>query len=126
MIETLIYLPRYDFAWQHNYQWEEPILMPAGSKLRLTFWWDNSADNPFNPDPTDDVEYGLATTDEMMTGRVFYSKAAPIHHVVGDPVPPELYPREHAWERAEHGVPKFLETVEGIQKSPLSGAEIAE
>jgi hypothetical protein len=89
--ETLLWIPNYDFAWQHKYDWKEPLLLPAGSTLHMTMWWDNSADNPHNPDHTRDVPYGLASIDEMMTARIFWARAEPIHHVVGDPIPEELY-----------------------------------
>lgn len=121
LVETLIYLPKYDFAWQHNYQFNEPKLMPAGSVLRLTMWWDNSADNPHNPDPTRTIPFGLATTDEMMTGRVFISKAEPIHHVVGDPIPQELFPSEPRWERSRDREPKFVELLDGTMISNGQG-----
>ena len=102
-METLLWIPNYDFAWQHKYDWKEPFFMPAGSTLHLTMWWDNSADNPHNPDPTRDVPFGLASIDEMMTARIFYAKAEPIGHVVGDPIPEELLPTGAPWERSPHG-----------------------
>ncbi len=98
--ETLLWIPNYDFAWQHKYDWIEPLLLPGGSTLHLTMWWDNSADNPHNPDPTRDVPYGLASIDEMMTARIFWARAEPIHHVVGDPIPAELYRSTPLWERS--------------------------
>lgn len=59
-------VPRYDFAWQSNYWLAEPVLAPKGSLLRTTAHWDNSADNPHNPDPTARVKNGPWTTDEML------------------------------------------------------------
>jgi mono/diheme cytochrome c family protein len=111
-VEVLLDIPNYDFAWQHIYVFKEPFLMPGGSTLRLTFWWDNSADNPHNPDPTRDVPFGLSTTDEMGTGRIFFAKAAPIHHVVGDPIPEELFPQTNRWERSHHGRIMHLDVLE--------------
>jgi mono/diheme cytochrome c family protein len=116
--ELLLHIPRYHFAWQHKYDWIEPFLMPAGSKLHLTFWWDNSADNPYNPDPTRNVPFGLPSHDEMMTGRVFYAKAAPIHHVVGDPIPEEFFPGRSDADRTVHGVPTHISTGEGSNVRP--------
>jgi hypothetical protein len=48
-------VPRYDFNWQSNYRLEKPLPMPAGTRIECTAHFDNSADNPNNPDPTEDV-----------------------------------------------------------------------
>jgi mono/diheme cytochrome c family protein len=66
--ETLINVPNYDFAWQTNYILKEPKRLPKGSKLMVTGYFDNSAKNRFNPDPTKEVRYGEPTYDEMMLG----------------------------------------------------------
>jgi mono/diheme cytochrome c family protein len=59
-------VPSYDFNWQSNYVLEQPVLMPEGTKLRVTSVWDNSAANPYNPDPSARVRYGPWTDDEMV------------------------------------------------------------
>jgi hypothetical protein len=64
----LIDIPRYDFNWQLRYKLAEPVFVPKGSKIRATAWYDNSAKNPANPDPTKAVRYGEQTWDEMMIG----------------------------------------------------------
>ncbi len=64
----LIDIPRYDFNWQMRYKLAEPIYAPFGSKIRATAWYDNSAKNPANPDPTKAVRHGDQTWDEMMIG----------------------------------------------------------
>ena len=64
----LIDIPRYDFNWQMRYKLAEPIYAPLGSKIRATAWYDNSAKNPANPDPTKEVRHGDQTWDEMMIG----------------------------------------------------------
>lgn len=64
--EVLINVPRYDFNWQLIYDLEKPILIPKGSTLHCTGWFDNSADNPRNPDPDARVVYGPQTDDEML------------------------------------------------------------
>lgn len=113
-METLLSVPNYDFRWQHKYDFKEPVFMPAGSRLHMTGWWDNSADNPDNPDPSRDIGWGLTTTDEMLTGRYFYAKAKPIHHVVGDPIPEELFPEHDRWERLADGEITHLVTTDGL------------
>jgi len=69
---TLLEVPRYDFNWQLSYRYAEPPLIPAGSKVRATGWFDNSDKNPANPDPKKLVRWGPQTTDEMMLGYVEY------------------------------------------------------
>lgn len=66
--EKLMSSSKYDFAWQTNYVLKEAKRLPAGTKLMLTAYYDNSAKNKFNPDPTKDVRYGEPTYDEMMLG----------------------------------------------------------
>ena len=50
--EILLDIPRYDFNWQNGYQFAEPKLMPAGTKLHCVAHYDNSKQNLANPDPT--------------------------------------------------------------------------
>ncbi|HXH61089.1 MAG TPA: hypothetical protein VNI20_06995 [Fimbriimonadaceae bacterium] len=77
--ETLLNVPHYDFNWQLTYRYTKPKFIPKGSKITLTGTFDNSTDNPYNPDPTRTVPWGLQTTDEMMLGYIefFVPGAAP-------------------------------------------------
>jgi len=70
--QTLLDIPRYDFNWQLSYRLAEPLLLPAGSIIRATAWYDNSKNNPANPDPDRTVTWGPQTYDEMMIGYVEY------------------------------------------------------
>lgn len=70
--DILLDVPRYDFNWQLLYRYAEPRLLTAGSVIQATGWFDNSAANPANPDPTKTVRWGPQTTDEMMLGYVEY------------------------------------------------------
>jgi hypothetical protein len=88
--KVLLDVPRYNFDWQHQYTFNDPVAAPAGSKVTMTLWWDNSANNPHNPDPTVDVYWGTPTWDEMGYGFIDFVRAEPIHHVVGDPIPTDL------------------------------------
>jgi hypothetical protein len=65
---TLLSVPDYDFNWQSVYRFAEPLPIPKGTKLTWTAHWDNSADNPRNPDPKKMVFWGLQTWDEMQNG----------------------------------------------------------
>jgi mono/diheme cytochrome c family protein len=66
--ETVLDVPRYDFNWQLEYYLREPLDVPAGTRLKVTAWYDNSDKNPANPDPTATVHFGDQTWDEMMIG----------------------------------------------------------
>ena len=59
-------IPRFDFNWQITYWLAQPIRAPRGSELIATAWYDNSAANPANPDPTRNVRFGPQVWDEMM------------------------------------------------------------
>ncbi|MEY2715368.1 MAG: hypothetical protein RIT24_1711 [Planctomycetota bacterium] len=83
---TVLDIPAYDFNWQLRYDLREPLDAPRGSTLHGTAWYDNSADNPANPDPTKTVRWGSQTDDEMMLGYVEY------YFVDEDPTKPERLP----------------------------------
>jgi hypothetical protein len=74
--ETLLRVPRYDFGWQSNYRLAAPLRLPAGTRIECTAHFDNSADNPNNPDPSQEVYWGEQTWDEMMIGFVDYAYTA--------------------------------------------------
>jgi mono/diheme cytochrome c family protein len=65
--ETLLVVPNYNFDWQQSYRWAPTQKQFAkGTRLHALAHYDNSAWNPFNPDPAQAVKFGLETTDEMM------------------------------------------------------------
>jgi peroxiredoxin len=66
--ETLLHVPRYDFNWQFSYQFAKPCHVPAGAWLLVTGAFDNSPDNPANPDSHARVRVGLQSWDEMFIG----------------------------------------------------------
>jgi hypothetical protein len=73
-IETLLRV-NYDFYWQLSYRLAEPRLLKAGTVLQAVAWYDNSKNNPHNPDPDAAVRWGDQTYDEMMVG--FFDVAVP-------------------------------------------------
>jgi mono/diheme cytochrome c family protein len=68
--ETLVSVPKYDFNWQTTYVLAEPKVLPKGTRLESIGWYDNTADNPANPDPNALVVYGEQTWNEMMGGVI--------------------------------------------------------
>lgn len=65
-VKDLIQIADWDFAWQEQYTYREPIHLPAGTVLDTRFVFDNSAENPRNPtSPPKRVTWGPESTDEM-------------------------------------------------------------
>jgi hypothetical protein len=62
---TLLYVPRYDFNWQLHYELEEPLKVPAGSKMVAIAHYDNSIKNRYNPAPQKEVFWSEQSWDEM-------------------------------------------------------------
>jgi hypothetical protein len=64
--ENLLRIPDWDFSWQGDYSYQNPIRLPRGSVLRMRVHYDNSTNNVRNPsNPPRQVKYGLQSTDEM-------------------------------------------------------------
>ncbi len=61
----LLSVPRYDFNWQHTYQLSKPARLDELRGLEFEAGFDNSEQNPFNPDPTQTVTWGDQTWEEM-------------------------------------------------------------
>jgi hypothetical protein len=68
--EILLDIPRYDFNWQPYYYLAQPKRLPRGTRIECTAHFDNSANNPANPDPTATVSWGPQTWEEMMIGWI--------------------------------------------------------
>lgn len=66
--EVLLRIPKYDFHWQPYYYLEKPLPLPAGTRIECRAHYDNSANNPFNPNPRVAVQWGEQSWDEMMIG----------------------------------------------------------
>jgi hypothetical protein len=65
----------YHFHWQLSYKLAMPRELKAGTKMRAVAWYDNSRNNPHNPDPEKTVTWGDQTSEEMMVG--FFDVAIP-------------------------------------------------
>ncbi len=68
--EILLDVPKYDFEWQPYYYLETPKFLPRGSRIECTAVYDNSVNNPYNPDPKATVFWGPQSWDEMMIGWI--------------------------------------------------------
>lgn len=62
----LIWIRNWDFNWQGDYQYARPPRLPAGTQLVMRYTYDNSTNNPANPNnPPRRVQWGPQTSDEM-------------------------------------------------------------
>jgi hypothetical protein len=64
-VDTPLIDMRWDFNWQLWYELADPIALQPGAKVEAVAYFDNSANNPFNPDPTKEVHWGEQTWEEM-------------------------------------------------------------
>jgi peroxiredoxin len=65
-IRPLLWIKDWDFDWQDQYRYARPVRLPKGTVLTFAAYFDNSADNPHNPNkPPRRVRYGIESRDEM-------------------------------------------------------------
>ena len=73
--QVLFSQPIYDFNWQLTYHFEDPVFLPAGTTILVDGAFDNSAQNPFNPDPSIPVYFGEQSWEEMFFGFMTWKDA---------------------------------------------------
>jgi hypothetical protein len=71
--EVILDVPKYDFNWQTYYLFAKPLEVPAGARIVARAWYDNSAENENNPDPSATVHWGDQTWEEMQYTGLLYS-----------------------------------------------------
>jgi hypothetical protein len=89
-----VFKGKFDFNWQLGYDLAKPIVLPRGTKIVSIVHYDNSANNPYNPDPTKTVLWGPQNWDEMQS--VFLGFVMPVGTDVGTLLKasgPSLLPR---------------------------------
>jgi hypothetical protein len=92
-VETLLRV-NYHFHWQMSYKLAKPLALKAGTELQAIAWYDNSKNNPHNPDPNAAVRWGDQTYDEMMVG--FFDVA-----VEGNIDKNKFFDREHKSQQSQ-------------------------
>jgi len=75
--EVVLRVPKYDFNWQLIYRMQDPLRLPKGARLECVAHFDNSPNNPANPDPGKEVKWGPQTWEEMMIGWFDYTLDGP-------------------------------------------------
>jgi hypothetical protein len=89
----------YDFYWQLSYRLAEPLHLKANTVLQAVAWYDNSKNNPHNPDPDSAVRWGDQTYDEMMVGFFDVAVAANLdkqHYFIRHSIP---------WDERRQSIP---------------------
>lgn len=83
--KPLVWIKDWDYNWQATYMLKEPMALPKGTELHVIADYDNSSDNPRNPNRAHpkDVTWGEQTTDEMCVA--FYALTRDNEHLVSQP-----------------------------------------
>jgi hypothetical protein len=72
--KPMVWIKDWDFNWQESYVFQKALALPEGTRLDLTAYYDNSDQNPNNPNqPPREVTWGQQTTDEMLTALLRYT-----------------------------------------------------
>ena len=69
----ILSVPKYDFNWQLYYDLEQPLKIPAGSKIVAAGHYDNSTRNKYNPAPEKEVFWSEQSWDEMYEPYIEYT-----------------------------------------------------
>ncbi len=70
--ETILNIPNYEFEWQTQLKFKEPVALPKGTLFKIIAHFDNSPNKPGNPDPAKVVRWGTPSKAEMMDGWLEY------------------------------------------------------
>jgi len=70
--EMLLSVPNYNFNWQRTYVFKEPRKLPKETQVHIRNAWDNSANNPYNPNPKKEIRWGEQSFDEMFFATLGY------------------------------------------------------
>ncbi|MEC9004320.1 MAG: redoxin domain-containing protein [Planctomycetota bacterium] len=112
----LLDVPQYDFNWQHVYELRDYVELKPGDRLQCVAHFDNSSQNPVNPDPTATVRWGDQTWEEMLIG--YCMVAVP----VGSPVVTDA--DKALRQLAEKKARKFLEKFDRNKDGQLEKNEV--
>ena len=77
--ETVLSVPNYDFNWQHIYEFRKPLDLSNIEAIQMEVHFDNSKNNPFNPNPEEYVVWGDQTWEEMAVG--FFNVTRPVQGI---------------------------------------------
>jgi peroxiredoxin len=117
----LLDVPRYDFNWQHVYELAQPVPLADVERLEFIARFDNSSDNPVNPDPTQYVYWGDQTWEEMAVA--FFEVARP-RQTPSPGEPQREEERSPSPEELHAAVERFLDRFDADGDGGVSEAEV--
>ena len=104
--QPLLHVPAYDFNWQHTYELAKPMPLQETRKLRFDVTFDNSPQNPFNPDPAEWVTWGDQTWEEMVVA--FFEVSEPRKGTV---TAVQAKPTPEAQEKRQRKIARYIARV---------------
>ncbi len=105
---VILHVPRYDFNWQHVYELSEALPLGTVDELDFSVTFDNSASNPFNPNPSEYVTWGDQTWEEMAVAFFEVSQPRNARSPSSNVSPPDRRADEELNERVESFVTEFF------------------
>ena len=123
--EILLDVPNYDFNWQHLYGLKQPLPLGTLDHLKFVATFDNSKDNPVNPDATKPVFWGDQTWEEM---AVAFFEVAEERNPVEDSVEQmkslEEWISEHEQNLIDRYVEEFFQRFDGNRDGNVTESEL--
>jgi hypothetical protein len=68
--QMILRVSNYNFNWQLTYRLQSPIRVKPGDVMEIAGYFDNSPNNPYNPDPKAQVRWGEQSWEEMVVGFI--------------------------------------------------------
>ncbi len=118
--EVVLSVPHFQYMWQFGYEAAKPIHVPKGDPMEVVSHFDNSANNPLNPNPNKDVWWGEQTFEEMMGGffAVVVDKNVDPRRILSYTGTPRGFPSD-CWDRASTAVSSIMGNGMLVHKRPL-------
>lgn len=125
--EILLDVPNYDFNWQHIYELSQPMKLDDVDSLEFTVKFDNSKENPFNPDPSEYVTWGDQTWEEMAIA--FFEVAEPrkkkkVEKIARNKKPSQEEADEQRKKKYEQLVAEFIQRFDRNQDGQVDVDEV--
>ncbi|MEQ8634791.1 redoxin domain-containing protein [Gimesia maris] len=125
--EILLDVPNYDFNWQHIYELSQPMKLDDVDSLEFTVKFDNSKENPFNPDPSEYVTWGDQTWEEMAIA--FFEVAEPrkkkkVEKIARNKKPSQKETDEQRKKKYEQLVAEFIQRFDRNQDGQVDVDEV--
>jgi peroxiredoxin len=126
--EILLNVPNYDFNWQHIYQLQDPLPLDSIKSLRFTAGFDNSANNPANPNPEETVTWGDQTWEEMAVAFAIVSEPRNARTLAKEMTPEEKQAEKERWDavvkKANQFADDYFERFDKNENQKIESSEL--